>query len=115
MIYVCSPLRANATHTMEENIAQAKEICRVCALNGILGMAVHLYFTQFLDDNIEAERVCGMTHGLTLLDMCSELWVFGSIISTGMAAEIKYAEQKGIKIVYISDIEKWKQGYQNEA
>lgn len=107
MVYICSPLRANATHTMEQNIEQAKKICRACALKGILGMAVHLYFTQFLDDHKEDERNCGIQHGLTLLGMCEEVWVFGPIISSGMEAEIKYALEHGIPVKYFTDIDEW--------
>ena len=107
MVYICSPLRTNETHTMEQNIAQAKEICRRCALNGVLGMAVHLYFTQFLDDLEEAERNCGIQHGLTMLSMCKEIWVFGNTISSGMKAEIEYAITNGIPIKYHADIDEW--------
>ena len=107
MIYICSPLRANAKHTMEENIEQAKAICRHCAVNGVLAMAVHLYFTQILDDLIEEERTCGIQHGLTMLAMCKEVWVFGDIISSGMQAEIELAEKLNIPIKYIPDIDAW--------
>ena len=110
MIYICSPLRSNSKNTMEENIEQAKAICRHCSLRGELAMAVHLYFTQFLDDGIEEERECGLKHGLTILKMCREVWVFGDLISSGMAAEIKLAEELGIPIKYHQDVECWMKG-----
>ena len=107
MKYICSTLRENATHTMEENIAQAKAICRHSSLKGELVMAVHLYFTQFLDDLVEEERKCGMKHGLSMLKLCDEVWVFGEIISRGMQAEIELAEQLCKPVRYIADIEAW--------
>lgn len=110
MVYICSPLRANARFTMEENLERAKAICRHCAVNGVLAIAVHLYFTQFLDDNIEEERVCGMEHGKALLAMCKEVWVFGDIISSGMQAEIELAEELGIPIKYFPDVDAWLRG-----
>jgi len=105
MIYICSPLRANKQHTLEQNVERAKRICRVCSLKGILVMAVHLYFPQFLDDNIEEERNCGIQHGITMLGMCNEMWVFGEIMSSGMRAEIEYAEANNIPIKYYKDID----------
>ena len=41
--------------------------------------------------------------GLQLLDICSELWVFGIHISEGMKAEIEKAKLKGIPIRYLSE------------
>lgn len=44
-----------------------------------------------------------MDMGLQLLDICSELWVFGTRISEGMKAEIEKAKTKGIAIRYFSE------------
>jgi len=107
MVYICSPLKANAMHTMEQNLEQAKRICRFCVLHGIFGMAVHLYFSQFLDDHKAEERACGIQHGITLLGMCTEVWVFGTIISEGMKAEIEYADAHNIPVKYYPDIDAW--------
>lgn len=115
MVYICSPLRANETHTMEQNIEQAKRICRVCAVNGILGMAVHVYFPQFLDDTKEDERTCGIQHGITILGMCKEVWVFGSFISSGMASEIKWANANDIPVIYFKDIDEWLRSMENRT
>lgn len=43
--------------------------------------------------------------GLEALSRCDELWVFGSHISSGMAAEIAEAERLGMDIRYIHSIE----------
>ena len=77
MVYICSPLRANARFTMEENLERAKAICRHCAVNGVLAIAVHLYFTQFLDDNIEEERVCGMERQSSISYMQGSMGIRG--------------------------------------
>ena len=40
---------------------------------------------------------------MVLLGRCDEIWVFGSHISNGMAAEIEIAKQKNMKIRYFTD------------
>ena len=63
----------------------------------------HVIFPQFLDDDNKAERRVGMDMGLQLLDLCKEIWVFGTKISEGMKAEIEKAKMKGILIRYFSE------------
>lgn len=41
--------------------------------------------------------------GIVLLTKCEEIWVFGSYISSGMAAEIAKARKKGIPIRYFTE------------
>jgi uncharacterized protein (DUF1786 family) len=62
--------------------------------------APHLYFTQFLDDDIPEERERGISCGLKVLSLCSDIWVFGDKITEGMLAEIDYAEQHRIVVKY---------------
>ena len=61
---------------------------------GVLPLAPHLYFTQFLKDEDAQERATGIRFGMEWLEAADEVWVFGESISEGMAAEIKraYAE-----------------------
>lgn len=97
-VYICSPLKGD----IQGNIEKARKYCRDALLNdGCIPIAPHAYFTQFLDDTNAIERVIGMECGIELLDMCDELWVFGSTISEGMRAEIDYFEEHyNRKIVY---------------
>ena len=99
MIYVCSPLGGD----IERNINKALGYCRFVYSKGVVPLAPHSIFTQFLDDNIQEERVAGTQMGLRLLRRCDEVWVFGDTISEGMAAEIKLAQQMGFKILYFNE------------
>lgn len=66
-------------------------------------LAPHTIFTQFLDDEILEERAKGLLMGLELLKHCSELYVFGNMVTEGMWGEIEAAEQLGIEIQYYND------------
>lgn len=91
-IYVCSPLKMYGLNTPSENINKAERYCRFVAVEeGEAPIAPHVYCTRFLDDEDGDERELGMYIGISLLDSCDELWVFGSYISDGMAKEIQYA------------------------
>lgn len=97
-IFVCSPLSGD---NMEENIEKAKEHCKGISLMGYLPIAPHLYFTQFLNDDNEAERRLGMDLGLRLLAECDEIWVYNEDgISAGMNEEIEMAKRLNIPIKY---------------
>lgn len=39
--------------------------------------------------------------GLEMLQRCDELWYFGSVISEGMAAEIKAAKELGVPVKHM--------------
>ncbi|MTI71063.1 MAG: DUF4406 domain-containing protein [Firmicutes bacterium] len=93
-IYVCSPLRGD----IKRNIDRAKGYSRFVYSEGGIPMTPHLYFTQFLDDEIPEERKAGLEMGLELLSKCSDLWAFGERISEGMATEIEIAEALGLNV-----------------
>jgi len=95
-VYVCSPLAGD----IEGNMEKAKNYCREAMEHGVLPIAVHVYFPQFLDDNNPIERESGMKMGLELLKLCDEVWVYGDTISSGMAREIEFANEIGIQVVH---------------
>lgn len=98
MIYVCSPYSGD----IEKNIEFAKKCCRyVCTIKNEIPIAPHIYFTQFLDDEIANERILGMDLGLELLPRCSAVWVFGGTVTKGMAVEIEKANLIGIPVKFI--------------
>lgn len=97
-IYVCSALCGD----IEENIKKARRYCEYVVKEfGFIPIAPHIYFTQFLDDDIVKEREFGIKAGLSLLSECDELWYFGDAISRGMTDEIKSAMTQGIPVKYI--------------
>lgn len=72
--------------------------CRILSTLGFLPLAPHLYFTQFLKDEEKQERNTGIQLGMQWLEEADELWVFGSTVSEGMAAEIKRAHELQKKV-----------------
>lgn len=96
LVYIASAYRGD----VENNILKAIEYCRYTATCGFIPICPHIYFTQFLNDDIEVERIKGISMGLQLLSMCSEIWVFGENITEGMKKEIAEAERLGIPISY---------------
>ena len=102
LVYICSPLRGD----IDANMEKAREYCMDAVDKGVTPIAPHLFFTQFLSDDIPQEREQGMSMGMELLSRCDELWVYGSRISEGMAQEIAFAESIGKSVLYLQNIER---------
>ena len=96
IVYICSPFSGD----VEGNIASAQRFSRFAVDKGYIPIAPHLLFPQFLNDNDPKERQLGLFFGNALMSKCAEVWVFGSIISPGMAAEIKRAKWKDYRLRY---------------
>ena len=103
-VFICSPFRP-VGDTVE---AQAKSIkahkilaryaCRFAVAKGYSPLCPHLYYPEFLDDDVEDEREIGMLLGMVGLSECKELWVIGRRISEGMKKEIAQARRWGIPV-----------------
>lgn len=96
LVYICSPFAGDT----EENIKRARGYCRLAVSRGCIPLAPHLHYPQFMDDGDRQQRELGLWFALILLGECSELWVFGERISSGMAAEIAKAERRGMPTRY---------------
>jgi len=99
LVYIASPFAGDT----EYNVARARGYCRFAVSRGCIPVAPHLLYPQFMDDSDRDERELGLFFALVLLDKCDELWVFGSTISAGMAAEIRRAKRKNCRLRYFSD------------
>ena len=100
LVYVCSPFRGD----VEGNIKKARKYSRFAIDNGAIPITPHLLYPQFMDDNNPEERyLATYIINYVLLGKCSELWVFGSVISEGMAKEITLAERRKLKIRYFKE------------
>ena len=99
IVYICSPFSGD----VEGNIAAAQRYSRFAVDKGYIPVAPHLLFPQFLNDNDPKERQLGLFFGNALMSKCAEVWVFGSIISPGMAAEIKRAKWKDYRLRYFNE------------
>lgn len=94
LVYIASPYAGD----IPSNVERAKEYCKQALEQGVIPVAPHLLYPQFLEDNDPAERSLGLRAGLELLARCDEMWVFGGEISPGMSREIQFAQGRGIPI-----------------
>lgn len=99
IVYICSPHSGDT----ERNVENAKRYSRFAVDRHYLPITPHIYFTQFLDDNIPEERDTAIFMNLVLMSKCVELWVFGDTVSSGMKAEIERAKRKNMKIRYFTE------------
>ena len=86
LVYISSPLRGD----MEKNKEKAKDYCAYAASCGVIPLAPHTIFTQYLNDAVPEQREQGLRMGHELLERCDELWVMGDTISQGMKDEMGY-------------------------
>lgn len=94
LVYVCSPYSGD----VEDNIRKAKEYSRFVVDSSAIPVTPHLLYPQFMNDNNEKERRMAMHFNYVLLGKCAELWVFGGVVSSGMAHEICIAKRRKMKI-----------------
>ena len=102
-VYICHPL---AHPSIQINIQKVIQICtNIVKTSGkdVLPFAPHLYFPQFLQDNIEEERYLALEYDSFLIERCDEVWIFGDKFSLGMRADIKKARCKRKEIVFKSN------------
>lgn len=99
VVYICSPYSGDT----EKNVENARCYSRFAVDRHYLPITPHIYFTQFMDDNVPEERNTAIFMNWVLMSKCVELWVFGEIISKGMKAEIDRAKRKKMKIRYFTE------------
>ena len=96
LVYICSQYRGD----VETNIKRARRYSHFAVTKDTIPITPHLLYPQFMDDDIPSERKLAMRFNYVLLGKCSELWVFGGVISDGMAYEIALAKKRFMKIRY---------------
>lgn len=99
LVYISSPLRGD----MERNIQRARDYCVYAASCGVIPLAPHTIFTQYLDDEQPEQREQGLRMGCELMERCDELWVMGDTISQGMQEEINFAHSRHLPVLYVSE------------
>lgn len=92
-VYICSPYNAKTEGERTANAAFAEKYCRYVVNEGNIPIAPHIYFTRFMDNGNEAERILGQEIGIELLKKADSMMVLirNENISAGMEREIKYA------------------------
>src|SRR5699024_7643638 len=99
IVYICSPYAGDVT----ANIENARRYSRFAVDTGYIPIAPHLLFPQFLNDDNPKERQLGLFFGNALMGKGSEVWVFGSRISSGMETEIKRARWKSYRLRFFTE------------
>ena len=100
LVYICSPYSQGC---INDNIENARRYSRFAVDSHCIPITPHIYFTQFMRDEIPDERKTAMFMNMVLLGRCEELWVCGDVISKGMQAEIRRAKRKYMKIRYFTE------------
>lgn len=98
IVYICSPYAGEVA----ANVENARRYSRFAVDAGYIPIAPHLLFPQFLSDDNPKERQLGLFFGNALMSKCSEVWVFGEYISSGMETEIRRAKWKNYRLRYFT-------------
>ena len=99
IVYICSPYSGD----VDANTAAARRYSRFAVEQGYIPIAPHLLFPQFLDDDNPKERQLGLFFGNAIMSKCSEFWVFGDTITSGMEEEIERAGWKNYRVRYFTN------------
>ena len=99
LVYISSPLHGD----IERNIQRARDYCAYAASCGVIPLAPHTIFTQYLDNEQPEQREQGLRMGRDLMWRCDDLWVLGNTISSGMQEEIDLAKKLYMPIFYVSE------------
>lgn len=99
IVYICSPFAGDT----ERNVQKARGYSRFAVSKGVIPLAPHLIFPQFMDDSHQEERETALFMGMVLLTKCRELWCFGDKRSPGMMAEIEKAKLRSMNIRYFNE------------
>ena len=91
-VYICAPLGGNVT----ENLRKVRRYTEYVLKCGAAPVVPHFY-AECLNDSNPEERKIGMTAGLSLLWFCDEMWIFGDVITKGMAAELQFCKNLNVK------------------
>ena len=92
---------------VEDNIEFARVVCLYAIYLGYAPIASHLLYTQFLDDDIQEERMLGIEAGLAWSSQAEEVWFClqeGAKLSKGMSLAMdRYTElQMNYSIKYFT-------------
>ena len=104
LVYICSPYAGD----IEKNTYRARAFSRFAVEKKYIPIAPHLLCPQYLNE--ETERWLGLKMGFVFMGKCEEIWVFGDVISEGMASEIDKAKRMRKKIRYFTDDLQEKEG-----
>ena len=97
LVYICSPYSGD----VEMNTQKARRYSRFAVDQDAIPLATHLLLPQFMAETTERDLALFMD--MVIIGRCEEMWVFGSTISAGMAAEIAKARKRNMTIRYFTE------------
>lgn len=97
LVYICSRFSGD----IAGNTEKAKSYSRFAVDRGAIPFAPHLFYPLYMDEATERDLAFFM--GLVMMRKCDEVWVFGSVWSDGMQAEISKARRKNMTIRYFKE------------
>ena len=105
-VFICIRLKPRATDPEEakkefaENLQKAKVVARFAVLKGYDPEATTIYYTQFLDDFSQEERMIGVRLGRERIAACQRMWVIDREegLSEGMLGDEAKAKELGMPI-----------------
>ena len=99
LVMIETPLMARGERTMEMNLEYARKCMKDSLSRGEAPFAMHLLYTQVLDDNVVEERKQGITCGLAWLLQADAVILYCDYgVSSGMKAAYKKALANNIEI-----------------
>lgn len=103
--YICSPLRADNSNQMLNNMYAARTYMFYARDNlGYRARAPHAYLPMLLCDQISSERMLALQFGLNLMEMCDDVLICGNRLSNGMVGEIVQAIASNRKIIVFDEV-----------
>ena len=99
VVYIASPYAGD----VKRNAEMARKYSRFAIEQGCIPITPHLWLPGILSE--ATERELAISIDLRLLDLVSELWVCGNVISEGMKREIAHAKEAGVPVRYIKEDE----------
>ena len=100
LVYIASPYAGD----VQANTEAAKSYCRAALEEGVVPIAPHLLFPQFMGTKETPQtRELALHMALILLTRCNELWYFGDTVSEGMKKEISRARWRNIPVRHFTE------------
>lgn len=96
--YICSPYSGD----VEANTENARKYSRFAADNGVIPVAPHLLFPQFIKE--ETERETALRFDMEILSRCDVIWAFGADegLTDGMDRELDEADRIGMPVRFFT-------------
>lgn len=94
MVYICAPLRGD----VQKNIEFARQKAQEVFQQGSIPICPHLMFPPIADPNHSEQDQSAREMGLKLLEKCTQINVYGKVLTVGMIEEIRHAKRHGIPI-----------------